>query len=131
MRRSTRWLEMNVYARAALAFVLAATAACEAKKPTRPPAAKPPVVIHAPDELVRLAHAYPEQIGLVSVSELVLVSGAHIPYRNGHEAEPYDLRLAQASLEDQMSMPYPAGANFPQPTGDNDPGRLRHVPFFQ
>ena len=48
-----------------------------------------------------------------------------------HESEPFEQRLEHASLGDQMSMLYPAGANYPTPTGENDPGRLRNIPFFE
>ena len=84
-----------------------------------------------PAELTTLARAYPDQIRAATADGLVLNSGETIPFENGHEAEPYEERLAHASLKDQMSMRYPAGANYAPPRDENDPGRLRDLPFFQ
>ena len=83
-----------------------------------------------PTALQRLAQAYPEQIARVTDDAVVMKSGATIPFGPGHESEPYEQRLAHASLADQMAMPYPMGANYPIPTGENDPGRLRNMAFF-
>jgi hypothetical protein len=45
-------------------------------------------------------------------------------------ADP-EWRLAHATLADQVSQAYPAGSRFAPPRGENDPGRLRHIPFFK
>ena len=84
-----------------------------------------------PVELVRLSQAYPGQIKGATTADIVLASSVHVSYTNGREAEPFEQRLGHASLKDQMAIPYPAGASYPVPSGDNDPGRLRNIPFFQ
>jgi len=78
-----------------------------------------------------LMRAYPEQIMRVENDGVTMKSGATIPFGAARGAEPYEERLAHASLRDQMSLPYPAGAHYATPSGDNDPGRLRDIPFFQ
>jgi hypothetical protein len=82
-------------------------------------------------ELQRLARAYPEQIMHVENDGVVMKSGATIPFGATDESQAYEERLAHASLSDQMSLPYPAGAHYATPTGNDDPGRLRNVPFLQ
>jgi hypothetical protein len=118
------------------ALAVLALAGCEEKKPTepvvvKPTIIKPPSVAAAPNDLFRLARAYPKQIARVTGDSIALASGMRIPYANGREGEPFEERLAHASLKDQMSVGYPAGAQFPLPSGDNDPGRLRDLSFFQ
>ncbi len=93
--------------------------------------ANPFGVAGIPFDLIKLSNAYPGQIKLANTTGVILTSGARVPYENGHESEPYEQRLAHASLKDQMALPYPMGADYPIPTGDNDPGRLRSIPFFE
>lgn len=82
-------------------------------------------------EMQRLATAYPDQVVRVTNDTVVMKSGVTIPFGETHSSEPYEERLAHASLRDQMSMLYPAGAHYATPVGDNDPGRLRHIAFFK
>jgi hypothetical protein len=84
-----------------------------------------------PDDLRRLQAAYPAFVAGAAPDRLVLTSGHAVAYQNGGEGRPFEERLGSASLKDQMSIAYPPGREYAIPTGDNDPGRLRHIPLFQ
>jgi peptidoglycan L-alanyl-D-glutamate endopeptidase CwlK len=119
MRRMISWGAVLAAAIAA-AFVLALGAD-----------ATPKTSSDIPADLQRLARAYPDEIMRVENDGVVMKSGATISFGVSDESEPYEQRLAHASLSDQMSVPYPAGAHYATPTGNDDPGRLRNIPFFQ
>ena len=83
-----------------------------------------------PDGLLCLGDAYPDSIRYVT-PEVVLMDGTVIPWDDGQQKDPATL-LANPDLEDQMAVPYPAGAGWegPPPRG-HDPGRVRHDVFFR
>lgn len=85
----------------------------------------------APEGLIRLAAAYPEQVACYEENALRFRDGARMIYDTGPGPEDFEDRLNAASLKDQMSIPYPAGPDFDIPAENEDPGRLRHTPFFE
>lgn len=98
-------------------------------------AALPAAASPALDEvscLERYARAYPDTVRGVEAGALVFKSGETFRCGTVQPAQgPYEERLARASLADQLSVPYIKGRTFPVPTGENDPGRMRHIPFFK
>jgi hypothetical protein len=78
----------------------------------------------------RLVSAYPASLASAPGGIRVLRTGVEIPCGQVSSNPDFEWRLANATLADQLSQIYPAGRNFKIPLGDNDPGRLRHVPLF-
>jgi len=77
-----------------------------------------------------LAAAYP---GWFSADDhaLTWADGEVMPLDDGRIFKSFADKLLSADLDDQLSLPYPAGSSFPLPKTDQDPGRLRFMPFFK
>ncbi len=52
-------------------------------------------------------------------------------YDDGRSRPGHGALLAHADLQDQMSMRYLPGRDYPIPTLNFEPGRVRHEPFFR
>ena len=84
-----------------------------------------------PPGLVCLSEAYPSQICGVKPNALVFCDGTEMAWDDGKPKRDLETLLDRADLEDQMSVPYPAGRRFPtHPPPGSDPGRIRHEAFF-
>ncbi len=83
-----------------------------------------------PVGLQNLLKAYPDHIGSISSNTLHWKDGTAMAYDDGI-AKDFNARLNAADLEDQMSVSYPKGINYPIPAKDADPGRIRYELFFR
>lgn len=84
-----------------------------------------------PIGLQRLLKAYPELLQSATRNTLQWKDGTEMIFDNGIEHKNFEALLDAPDLEDQMSIPYPPGRNYPVPPAKNfDPGRIRYEPFF-
>lgn len=85
-----------------------------------------------PAEQVRaavLVRSYPQQLVGVEGDRLIWKDGTRMPLaRSG--ARDYVGRLNTAGLLDQLDARYPACSSLHVPAHNEDPGRVRHQPFF-
>ena len=76
-----------------------------------------------------LARAYPEQIAGEDGGFLLWKDGARQQISDGRE-KSFQEKLTDASLSDQLSLPYPTGLLSRPPGPQEDPGRSRNTAFF-
>jgi hypothetical protein len=81
----------------------------------------------SPDALVR---AYPNQISGRDDTGIVLRDGTRQNLSDGKTDKSFDEKLKNASLIDQLSLPYPKGVLTKPPGPQDDPGRFRNTAFF-
>ena len=81
----------------------------------------------SPDALVR---AYPNQISGRDDTGIVLRDGTRQNLSDGKTDKSFDEKLKNASLIDQLSLPYPKGVLTKPPGPQDDPGRFRNTTFF-
>ena len=81
----------------------------------------------SPDALVR---AYPNQISGRDDTGIVLRDGTRQNLSDGKTDKSFDEKLKNASLIDQLSLPYPKGVLTKPPRPQDDPGRFRNTAFF-
>lgn len=88
--------------------------------------------ISIPIGLQKLIAAYPEQHFKASTNALIWSNGDTLVYRDSvnNVDKNFQLLLNQPDLEDQLSMPYPKGVDYPIPKRNHDPGRIRVEDFF-
>ncbi|MGD9543010.1 MAG: M15 family metallopeptidase [Methylocystis sp.] len=77
-----------------------------------------------------LVAAYPEQLRGLDGDSLVWREGTKQPLSNGSRDKSFDEKLRNASLLDQLSLPYPKGPLSQPPGPQDDPGRFRNAAFF-
>jgi len=84
------------------------------------------------DAIARLVAAYPGFLQRAEEPNVVQwKDGARMPFDDGTPKADFEERFTRASLADQMSIPYPTGWPVAAPRPEQDPGRLRHEPFFR
>jgi hypothetical protein len=77
-----------------------------------------------------LVRAYPDKIASEDGKAIYWRDGTPQNLSDGAPAKSFDEKLKNASLLDQLSIPYPRGP-LPRPPGpQDDPGRFRHLAFF-
>jgi hypothetical protein len=81
----------------------------------------------SPDALVR---AYPDQIAGRDDTGIILRDGTRQNLSDGKTDKSFDEKLKNASLIDQLSLPYPKGVLTKPPGPQDDPGRFRNTSFF-
>jgi hypothetical protein len=81
----------------------------------------------SPDALVR---AYPDQIAGRDDTGIIWRDGTRQNLSDGETDKSFDEKLKNASLIDQLSLPYPKGALTNPPGPQDDPGRFRNTAFF-
>jgi hypothetical protein len=88
--------------------------------------------VNVPIGLQKLIAAYPEQNFKASPNGLIWANGDTLVYQDSVEniAKTFQRLLNQPDLEDQLFMPYPKGVDYPIPSRNNDPGRIRLEAFF-
>jgi hypothetical protein len=77
-----------------------------------------------------LVEAYPEQLHGLDEDSLVWRDGTKQPLSDGSRNKSFDEKLRNASLLDQLSLPYPSGPITRPPGPQDDPGRFRNAAFF-
>lgn len=82
------------------------------------------------DPLAALVKAYPDQLSGYDVDKIYWRDGTMMPVSNGHPNKSFKQLLTNASIVDQLSLPYPRGVLKNSPALDADPGRFRNEPFF-
>ncbi len=89
--------------------------------------ASPPLCAASLDALVR---AYPDQLVGHDGTDLLWRDGTRQKVSDGKAAKSFDEKLRNASIFDQMSLPYPKGPLTSPPGPQDDPGRFRNTEFF-
>ena len=82
-----------------------------------------------PAGLKRLRAAYPKAVCRLAANKLIFCDGTFFPYDDG-KPKTFQQKLRHPDLEDQLSLPYPAGPVFPVPP-KTDPGRIRVTALFK
>ncbi len=93
----------------------------------------PPIpVVTIPIGLQKLIAAYPQQHFKANATCLIWSDGDTMVYQDSinNIDKTFQMLLNQPDLEDQLSMPYPKGLDYPIPSRNNDPGRIRVEAFF-
>jgi hypothetical protein len=80
--------------------------------------------------LDRLVRAYPDALSGHDDRTITWRDGTVMPADDGVADKPFEQMLRNASILDQMRLPYPAGASGP-PAQNVDPGRFRNEAFFK
>jgi D-alanyl-D-alanine carboxypeptidase len=80
--------------------------------------------------LDRLVRAYPDALSGHDDKRIFWRDGTAMPVDDGIEDKSFEQRLRNASIIDQLRLPYPIGAVAPPATND-DPGRFRNEAFFK
>jgi hypothetical protein len=86
---------------------------------------------HAGDaRLQALAAAYPEKITGIEANAIVFRDGTRVDAGSADPNKPMAALLREATILDQLRLPYPKGAPIMAPHKDFDPGRFRNEAFF-
>ena len=85
-----------------------------------------------PIGLEKLMIAYPEQDFKAIANGLIWSDGDTLVYQDSikNVDKTFQMLLNQPDLEDQLSMSYPKGMDYPIPSRNHDPGRIRVEAFF-
>lgn len=91
-----------------------------------------PNLVRIPIGLQKLVAAYPQQNFKASSNALIWADGDSLIYQDAIENtdKTFQMLLDQPDLEDQLSIPYPKGIDYPIPSLNKDPGRIRVEAFF-
>jgi hypothetical protein len=90
-----------------------------------------PACAATPSELLdSLVAAYPERLAGHDAERLYWRDGTAMPVSDGVSGKSFEQSLTNASILDQLRLPYPPGALSHPPAVNDDPGRFRHEPFF-
>ena len=84
----------------------------------------------AQSPLDRLVKAYPDFLAGHDGAAVRWKDGTLMPAGDAADARGYDDKLRRPSLHNQMEMAYPTGPLAKPPGPNDDPGRFRHVGFF-
>ena len=89
-------------------------------------------VAHAPDshDLDALVAAYPDKLAGHDDKMLRWRDGSAIPLSDDNPHKSFAELLRNASILDQLRLPYPRGPLKEPPAVDSDPGRFRNTAFF-
>ena len=80
--------------------------------------------------LDRLVRAYPQALASHDDKQIVWRDGTTMLVDDGIANKPFEQMLRNASILDQLRLPYPRG-NAAQPAVNDDPGRFRNEAFFR
>lgn len=78
-----------------------------------------------------LVAAYPDHLARHDGKEVIWQDGTRMPASDGREHKSFEELLEAPSLADQFRIPYPLGTALKVPGFNEDPGRIRHEPFFR
>src|ERR1700688_3785314 len=82
------------------------------------------------ESLDRLVQAYPEALSGHDDKHIFWRDGTAMVADDGVENKSFDDLLRNASIVDQLRLPYPPGSS-PPPELNYDPGRFRNEAFFK
>ncbi|MBR0794439.1 M15 family metallopeptidase [Bradyrhizobium jicamae] len=82
------------------------------------------------EQLDRLVRAYPDALSGHDDDTITWRDGTVMPVDDGIADKSFDQMLRNASILDQIRLPYPVGASAP-PALNVDPGRFRNEAFFK
>lgn len=94
------------------------------------PAAPPPEGTQVNRYLEALLHCYPDMFTLRDTNTIVWNDGEIQSIDDG-KLKDFETILIKADIEDQFSIPYPAGPVTSPPARNQDPGRIRNTVFFK
>src|SRR5947208_16666941 len=80
--------------------------------------------------LDRLVRAYPQALASHDDKQIVWRDGTTMAIDDGIANKPYEALLRNASIVDQLRLPYPRGVA-PPPAVNEDPGRFRNDAFLK
>jgi hypothetical protein len=80
--------------------------------------------------LKKICIAYPDHLKGYEENFLIWKDGTRMLFDDGKEKD-WQTLLDSADLEDQFKILYPKGTDFSTPQIGQDPGRIRHEPFFK
>lgn len=112
-----------------------AVPAVPAAKPEPPPRAPAPAIGPPSSERVAaglraLLAAYPDFLDRVDGNDLVWKDGTRMAIDDGKGPKDFETLLNAADLKDQFVFRYELGLPARVPGLNEDPGRIRHMPFF-
>jgi len=89
-----------------------------------------------PAGLECLIDAYPDFLDRAVHDEergwmLLWLDGTRMQWDDGKADKTFEEKLNSPDLEDQMSISYLPGKDYPHPGVNDDPGRIRYEPFFK
>ncbi len=84
-----------------------------------------------PEGLQRLLRAYPQQQWQATTQALIWPDGTTMPYRDSSTWPSFWDSLERPNLALQLAQHYPKGVEYPIPTKNHDPGRIRVDAFFR
>jgi D-alanyl-D-alanine carboxypeptidase len=82
------------------------------------------------ESLDRLVHAYPEALSGHDDKNIFWRDGTIMPVGEGNGTKSFEELLRNASILDQLLLPYPLGTS-QAPQLNDDPGRFRNEAFFK
>jgi hypothetical protein len=115
IKRARAFLKAAAIAFATVAFAALSAAAVRAQQAV------------SPDALVA---AYPDYLAARDETQIVWKDGTRMSLSDGKPDKSFDEKLKNASLLDQLSLPYPQGRPDHVPGAEEDPGRFRNQAFF-
>ncbi|MEA2902868.1 MAG: hypothetical protein QOI12_255 [Alphaproteobacteria bacterium] len=77
-----------------------------------------------------LVAAYPDHLAGYDAKDLIWKDGTRMPISDGRSNKPFEQLLDAADVKDQFAFAYPLGPDVKPPGVNEDPGRIRHEPFF-
>jgi hypothetical protein len=83
------------------------------------------------EALDRIVAAYPDSLARHDGEHVIWKDGTEMPVSDGVVEKSFDQTLRNASILDQMRLPYPRGPLAAPPAADDDPGRFRNTAFFR
>lgn len=84
-----------------------------------------------PQGLQCLLQAYPQQQWKANATTLIWPDGTTMPYRDSSTWPSFWDSLEQPNLALQLAQIYPKGTDYPIPSKNHDPGRIRVDAFFK
>lgn len=88
-------------------------------------------IASASSEIERLIAAYPDHLSRAEAGDLVWRDGTRMRISDGAADKTFDVLLERPDIDDMFRIPYRAGPMRGEPGLNEDPGRIRHEPFFR
>ena len=82
-------------------------------------------------DIQKFVLSYPDFIVKDSANYIIWEDGTKMIFDTGIKSQDFDEILNNPDLKAQVSIPYPMGSEYSEPTLNQDPGRIRYEPFFK